>query len=64
MRTTELALPVLAAIAVTRGMLGIGVGLLLSARIPRRKRERVGWTLVAIGAASTVPLAAVVFGRS
>ena len=61
MKTQEIALPVLAGIAATRGMLGVGVGLLLSGRIPRRRRRRLGWALVGLGAASTVPLAAIVF---
>ena len=64
MRTREVALPVLGAIAATRGMLGVGAGLLLSGRIPRRRRRRLGWALLGIGAASTVPLAAAVFRRS
>jgi hypothetical protein len=62
-KTKKVALPTLAAIAATRGMMGLGAGLLLSERVPRRKRGRVGWTLFGIGAASTVPLAAMVFRR-
>lgn len=58
-----LTMPLLGAIAATRGMLGTGLGLLLSKRIAERKRRAVGWTLLAIGVASTVPLAAAVLRR-
>jgi hypothetical protein len=55
--------PILAAIAATRAMLGAGVGLLASRRIPQRRSRVLGWTLLGIGLASTVPLAATVFRR-
>jgi hypothetical protein len=58
-----LTMPLLGAIAATRGMLGTGLGLLLSKRVAERKRRAVGWTLLAIGVASTVPLAAAVLRR-
>ena len=63
MKYVKVAPPTLAAIAATRGMLGVGVGLLLSKRLPRRRRDKVGWTLLGIGAASTIPLAIRVFRR-
>jgi hypothetical protein len=44
-------------IAVTRGILGAGVGLLLAGRLSERKRTVVGRILVAVGALSTIPLA-------
>jgi hypothetical protein len=62
-KTLTLPLPLLGAIAATRGMLGTGLGLLLSRRIAERKRRAVGWTLLAIGVASTIPLAAVALRR-
>jgi len=58
MKTKEVALPVVGLIAVTRGMLGAGVGLLVADRIGRHRRVAVGRTLVAIGALSTIPLLA------
>ena len=64
MKKREVTTPLLAAIAVTRGVMGVGAGMLLSKRIPRRKRERVGWTLLGLGVASTIPVAAKVFRRS
>ncbi len=60
-KTKEVALPTLAAIAATRGMLGFGAGLLLSRKIPRARRSKVGWALFGIGALSTLPLARQVF---
>jgi hypothetical protein len=63
MITTELRLPELGLIAGTRGMLGAGLGLLLADKLSEPQRKGVGWTLVAIGALTTIPLAMVVFGR-
>jgi hypothetical protein len=57
MRELRTPLPLLFAVAVTRGMLGVGVGLLLSKRLARRRRTQVGMALAAIGAATTIPLA-------
>ena len=63
MIATELRLPELALLAGTRGMLGAGVGLLLADRLSMDQRERIGWTLAAIGALTTIPLAMLVFSR-
>ena len=57
MRKLETPLPLLFAIAATRGLLGIGIGMLLSERIGRKHRRNVGIALAAIGAATTIPLA-------
>lgn len=57
MKRTELTLPELALIAGTRGMLGAGVALLLSGKLHEEERKAVGWTLLLIGAISTIPLA-------
>lgn len=50
-------------IAGTRVALGIGIGLLISGRLNRDQRKAAGWTLLAVGAASTIPLAINVVGR-
>ena len=63
MMTTELRLPELALLAGTRGMLGAGIGLLLADKLGDSQRKGVGWTLVTIGVLTTIPLAAIVFGR-
>ena len=64
MRETRLSLPELALIAGTRGMLGAGLGLLLADRLPEAQRKAVGWTLLLVGALTTVPLAFEVLGAS
>jgi hypothetical protein len=56
MKSRQISLPLLAAIAATRGMLGAGIGLLVSGRISESRRRNVGRTLLSIGIASTVPL--------
>ena len=63
MIATELRLPELALLAGTRGMLGAGLGLLLADRLSEDKRKGIGWTLMAVGALSTIPLAMIVFSR-
>ena len=63
MIATELRLPELGLIAGTRGMLGAGIGLLLADKLSDQQRKGIGWTLVAIGALTTIPLAMIVFGR-
>jgi len=61
--TTEVRLPELALLAGTRGALGAGVGLLLSDKLSQEQRKNIGWTLVAVGVLTTIPLAAMLFGR-
>jgi hypothetical protein len=62
-KTKKIAPPLLGAIAATRAMLGTGVGLLLSSRIREGRRRKLGWALLAVGVASTIPLAVAVFRR-
>lgn len=57
---TELTLPQLATLAGTRGMLGVGLGLLLAGVLSPQRRRAIGWTLAAAGACSTIPLAIMV----
>ena len=57
MQTKELTVPWLGMIAVTRAMLGAGVGLLASSRLEDRRRRGLGLALVGIGIATTLPLA-------
>jgi hypothetical protein len=61
MKKRTLPLPLLGAIAATRGMLGAGIGMLLGPRLPASKRKVVALTLVGVGIASTIPLAWTVF---
>jgi hypothetical protein len=63
MRDVVMSRPAIGFLAVTRGLLGAGAGLLLSPRWSQRTRRIAGWTLVAIGVATTIPLLAHVFRR-
>ncbi len=57
MKKAELTLPEIALIAGTRGMIGAGAGLLLADKLNDDQRKTIGWTLLIIGAISTIPLA-------
>lgn len=59
----ELTLPQIGLIAATRGLLGAGIALLLADKLSAEQRKAVGWTLVAVGALTTIPLAVEVFGK-
>ena len=62
MKKQEMTIPELALIAGTRGMLGAGIGLLLSGKLNKDQRRAAGWALVAVGAATTIPLLMTIFG--
>lgn len=64
MRETTVAMPVIALVAATRGMLGAGVALLLGDRLSKDQRRAVGWTLFLVGVVTTVPLAMNVLAHS
>ena len=64
MKALELPLPLLASVAVTRGLLGMGAGLLLAPALSDNRRRTIGWTLLAVGILSTIPLAADVLSRN
>lgn len=55
-RKKRLPLPIIFAIAATRGIMGVGAGLLLSSKLEHDKRKKVGMALFGVGAATTVPL--------
>jgi len=55
MKSLTLPLPQFAFIVATRAALAFGAGLLAAGRIPEQRRRAIGLTLVAIGAATTVP---------
>ena len=55
MKSIVLPIPSFAFIVATRAILGVGIGLLASTRVPENRRRRVGAALLALGAATTVP---------
>jgi hypothetical protein len=63
MKKVKLTLPQIALIAGTRGMIGAGAGLLLADRFKDDQRKAIGWTLLLIGAFSTIPLAIEVLSK-
>ncbi len=63
MREVHMTLPEMALVVGTRAALGLGLGLLLADRLPVSQRKAVGWTLVMVGAVTTVPLAFEVLGK-
>ena len=64
MRKLDVTIPELAFVAGTRGMAGAGIGMLAAGFLKEDTRKAVGWTLLAIGLLTTVPIAIGVFGRS
>ncbi len=64
MKEAHITLPELALIAGTRAALGAGLGLLLADRLPEGQRKAVGWTLLMVGAVTTVPIAMRVLTKS
>ena len=56
-------LPELALLVGTRAVLGAGLGILLANYLPETQRKAVGWTLLLVGAVTTVPLACEMLGR-
>jgi hypothetical protein len=63
MREFKISAPELALIGATRAALGAGLGLLIADLVSRDRRSAIGWTLISIGALSTIPLAFEIFGR-
>ena len=50
-------------IAMTRGMLGAGIGLLAAGKLSSEQRRAIGRTLMVVGAVTTFPLLWRVFGQ-
>ncbi len=64
MRTIDVAVPEVFFVAATRAMGGAGLALLASNYLGRETRRTVGWTLLAIGVVTTVPIALSLFLRT
>src|SRR5204862_6440280 len=56
MKQHEVTVPQIGLIAGTRAMLGAGIALLLSEKLTAEQRRGIGWTLVAVGALTTIAL--------
>jgi cation transport regulator len=57
MRELNVSLPEIAFVAATRGVGGIGIGLLASGLLKDDRRKSVGLALLAIGLLTTIPIA-------
>jgi len=57
MKQHEVTVRQIGLIAGTRAMPGAGIALLLSEKLSTEQRRAIGWTLVAVGALTTIPLA-------
>jgi hypothetical protein len=63
MKQHEVTVPQIGLIAGTRAMLGAGIALLLSEKLSGEQRRAIGWTLVAVGALTTIPLVLQLFSE-
>ena len=63
MKTVVLNLPTFGFVVATRAMLGAGIALLLSEKLSDEQRRAIGWTLVAVGALTTIPLVVQLLGE-
>jgi hypothetical protein len=57
MKTITVSLPEAALVAGTRALAGVGIGLLLGNQLIASERKKLGLSLLALGALSTIPLA-------
>ncbi|HUH95032.1 MAG TPA: hypothetical protein VL742_18050 [Casimicrobiaceae bacterium] len=63
MKTYKVTVPEIGIVAATRGMLGAGIGLVASNHMRPETRRAVGWTLVAVGALTTIPIVMALLGH-
>jgi EamA domain-containing membrane protein RarD len=63
MKQHEVTVPQIGLIAGTRAMLGAGIALLFSEKLTAEQRRAIGWTLVAVGALTTIPLVLQLFSE-
>ncbi|QYY33677.1 hypothetical protein K2O51_30995 (plasmid) [Cupriavidus pinatubonensis] len=63
MKQVSLTIPEIGLIAGTRAAGAAGLALLLSDRMNPDQRRAVGWTLLAVGVITTVPLVAQLLGK-
>ncbi len=63
MKTYAVTVPEIAIVAATRGVAGVGIGLLVAGLLRPGARRALGWTLLTLGALSTIPIAMALFGK-
>ena len=63
MKTYAVTVAEIAIVAATRGIAGAGVGLLVADFLRPNARRTLGWTLLTLGALSTIPIAMALFGK-
>ena len=63
MRTVTLPLPMMGFVIATRAALAAGLALVFADRIPAERRRAIGTALIAIGGATTIPIASWLFRR-
>jgi hypothetical protein len=61
MKRIPLSLPEIGIMAGTRAAAGAGIALLLADRLDEDQRRAIGWTLLAVGVISTIPIAVELF---
>ena len=62
MKSHNVTVPEIAIVAATRAVAGAGIGLLAANYMRPETRRAVGWTLFAVGALTTIPIAMALFG--
>ena len=63
MKTYEVTVPEIAIVAATRAVGGAGIGLLVAGFLRPDTRRALGWTLLTIGALTTIPIAMALLGK-
>jgi hypothetical protein len=63
MKERNLTIPEIVLIAGTRVALGVGIGLLISDRLNKDQRKAAGWSLLAVGLVTTIPIVAGILGK-
>ncbi len=63
MKTYNVSVPEIGIIAATRGMAGAGIGLLVAEYLRPETRRAVGWTLLTVGALTTIPIVMALVGK-
>jgi hypothetical protein len=62
-KTYTVTVPEIGIVAVTRGIAGAGIGLIAANYMRPETRRAVRWTLFAVGALTTIPIAMALLGK-